>query len=300
MACWSLAWLVGAAVAGGARAQALGDLPPAARGLGIEEHLGQPLPLDIDFVNAGGNKVLLGDYFRGNKPAIIVMVYYKCPVVCSAVMDKVAGCLRRLEPTVGKDFNCLVFSFNPLEGPELAAENKEFFLGGYGREVTEQVRAGWEFHVGPAESSRALGNSLGFRYRLLENGEYSHPVAIFIATPEGRISHYLYGFDYPPEDVKLALNEAASGRMTRSIGERLRAFCYSYDPSLGKYTLRATRVMQVAGVLTVLGLSATIGVYIAGERLGRRRRVAATEGAGAASGGTSGESRGGADPSARG
>lgn len=265
-----------AVLAAPAGAQVLMDKPPApARDLDIEERVGAQLPLDAEFTNSEGRAVRLGDYFpaTGGKPAVIALVYYRCPVVCSVVMEKLTESVQALDLTTGKDFNLLVFSFNPNESVPDARTRREGFLASYNREVTAQVRAGWQFHVSGEESVGALARGLGFTYRKLDNGEYSHPVCIFVVTPQGKVSRYFYGFSYPARDLKLALIEASEGKGARTIGERLASYCYVWDPSRGGYALKAVRVMQVAGIVTVVSLGGLIGLLVAGERL--RRGIAA-------------------------
>ncbi len=288
---WAAAVCVAAAGVSGAMAQTAGDAdggddqflgrPTQIRGMEVEEKLGAPLPLELTFTNAQGETVQLADYFKDNKPAIIGLVYFKCPIVCSVLMEKLSQSLRDVDLTVGQDFRVLLFSFDFTETTELAAKLKAYHLAGYNRDVTDEVRAGWEFHTSDAASAKQLANALGFKYRRLDNGEFTHPVALFFVTPDGKISRYLYGFTIPPRDVKLSLIEASSGRLARSLGDRLSFFCYEYDPEAGAFTLQAVRVMQVAGIATMVGLGGLITALFVGERV--RRRMAA---AGAANGGT--------------
>jgi protein SCO1/2 len=259
------------ALAQDASKDAPGDLPVQARGVDVEEHVGQTLPLELTFTNSAGKAVRLGDYFKNGKPTIMALVYYKCPVACQVVMQRMAETINQLDYTVGKDYNALIFSFDPTETSRDARQAKIGFVSGYSKEVTPEVEAGWEFHTCTEESARALGENLGFKFRKLDTGVYSHPVALFIITPDGRISRYLYGFAYPARDVKLALMEASEGKLVRSIGERLTFYCFLYDKDAGKYTLQIHRVMQIAGVATAAGLGMLIGGFVIGERIRRRR-----------------------------
>lgn len=258
-----------------AQGQIAGQLPPAVRGLDVEEHLGRELPFELDFTNSEGKQVHLGDYFKSNKPAVIAMVYFDCPIVCSLVMERIAECVGKLDFHVGKDFQILIFSIDPTETTRQAAELKAHFLTGYNKPITEETRACWQLHTGSSESSRALANALGFRYRALPNGEYSHPVALFYATPDGKISRYIYGFADDPKAMKLALMDASSGRLAKSIGDKALMFCYMYDPKSGSYTRQAVRVMQLGGILTVIGLTVLIGGLFIGERVRKTLRSAA-------------------------
>jgi protein SCO1/2 len=275
---------------------AMTELPVQVRNLGIEEHLGQPVPMELEFTNSAGEQVHLGQYFKNtNKPAIIGLVYYTCPVTCTAVMDKLATCINRLDLDVGKDFQVLMFSFKESETTDLAAGLKQHFLSEYNRSVTkdgivrpesrvtDETRKAWEFHTGPSHSSRSLADALGFRYRQLENGEFSHPVCLFIVTPEGKIARYIYGFEYDPKDVKLSLMEAASGRLTKGLTDKVLAFCYMWDGKTSKYSLQVTRVMQLGGLVTVVLLGGLIGGLFFAERVRRSRANAAAGGVGAGS-----------------
>ncbi|MGD9789289.1 MAG: SCO family protein [Phycisphaerales bacterium] len=254
------------------------EQPEATTGLDIEEHLGAKLPLETTFTNQDGKTVRLGDAFTSNKPSIVVMVYYNCPVACPAVLDKLLSGVKNLEGLdVGKDFQILIFSFNPDETPDQARAQQTYFLEAYNRDtsdkaVADNIKDHWQFHVGETASNRALANALGFPYRRLDNGEYAHPTAIFITTPDAKIARYFHGFSYPAKDLKLALNEAASGRLMKSIGERIVAYCYLYDPKSGSYTLQAFRIMRVGALATLVLLASTIAIFLVGERAIKRRR----------------------------
>lgn len=251
------------------------DLDAASQGMEVTEHLGQTIPLDLDFTNSDGKKVYLKDYFTNtNKPAVVALVFYKCPVACQVVMQKFLECLNTMDFALGKDFNVLYFSIDPSETPALAREKKEGFLGAYEKEVTDQVRNGWQFHVGEAGNIKQLSESIGFPYRPNPDGTFSHPIALFILSPEGKIVRYIHGFNYPPRDIKLALIEASSGRLGKSIGDRLLGFCYLYDPNTGKYTMVVRRVMQVGGVLMILGVGSLVGTMLVTERILKRKRAA--------------------------
>lgn len=255
---------------------------PQIIGTGIEENLGGQLPSDAEFVNADGKTIHLGDYFGKdqNKPAIIAMVYYHCPITCSAVMEKLSQCLNNVDLVIGKDYRVLMFSINHRESTEDAASFREMYVSGYIKGTDHLTREGWLWHTGRADQNRKLADALGFKYKMLDDGNFSHPVAIFMATPDGRVSRYLYGWEYVPRDVKLALMESASGRLTKTVGDRLMAYCYMFDPKSGSYTLMATRVMQVGGLLTLAALSFLVGSLFAWERRKKRLRSSRSGGSG--------------------
>ncbi len=269
---WALAVVLPAPIV---RAQLLkSDLPRQAKGLEVVEHLGEGLPLDLEFVNDAARTVRLSEYFApGNqKPAIVAMVYYRCPVVCSVVMAKLVESLNQVDYTAGKDFRVLLFSIKDEETAIDAAGAKARYLDGYARaKDAPDVRGGWQFHAGTPENTRQLADALGFTFRRETNGEYAHPVAIFVATPQGKISRYLYGFDYKPETVKMALLEASSGTIAATIGDRFMPFCYRYDPAAGTYTLQAFSLMRIGGVATMILVFGLVLALRISEGVRRRR-----------------------------
>ncbi|MBL9002201.1 MAG: SCO family protein [Phycisphaerae bacterium] len=254
-------------------------LPKQVQNLEIDEKVGSQLPLDAEFTNSAGRRVKVGDYFKHGKPAIVAMVYYKCPVVCSVVMEKMNECFDKLDYTVGHDFNALLFSIDPTETPEEAAQVKRGTLAGYAKPVTPEVEAGWEFHTGSIEQNARLADAFGFKYRALADGQFGHPAAIYVVTPEGKVSRYFYGFAYPPRDVKLSLIDASQGKLVKSMGDRFMAYCFQYDASTGRYTLAAIRVMQVGGVLSAILVGGLVGTLFVGDRIRRRTREAAARSA---------------------
>jgi protein SCO1/2 len=257
------------------RGGASNTLPKEAQGVGLENHLGQRLPMNVEFMNSSDTPVKLGDYFKDGKPAIIVMAYYRCPVVCTVVLDKLSQCMQNLDYTVGKDYRTLVFSFDPSEKPAVAKTKKEHYLAGYDRSGMPGVKEGWEFHTGSEIASKELADALGFEYKKLPNGEFSHPVVVYITTPDGRISRYIGGYDYDAKDMKLHLLEATQGKIANSIGDVVMHFCYRFDPNSGKYVLVAFRVMQIGGVIAIVGMGSLIGLLFAGERIRRRKQALA-------------------------
>jgi protein SCO1/2 len=252
----------------------LDELPEEVRGLDVIEKVGDQVPLDRMLVDADGQAVTLAKYFEDPKPAILVLVYYDCPVVCPRVLEDLRRAINGVDLTVGKDFNVIVVSFDPTNTVAQAAEQREISTVGYVQGQSPEIARGWNFHVAGENSSSAIADAVGFQYRFLpKSGEYSHPVALMVLTPDAKVSRYVYGFGYQPRDIKIALMEASQGKLVRSIGDRLMLFCYMYDPNSGGYTLQAMRVMQLAGVLTMILLFGGIAVLFARERA--RRRVAA-------------------------
>lgn len=258
-----------------------GILPRQVQGLEVQEHLGGRLPLELEFVDSTGRKVSLGDYFPAAsgklqpgvlpKPAIVMIGYYGCPVVCSLVKDKIVESLDKVDMTAGKDFNFLYFSFEPADTAQVAQGAKEHALRGYARAGGAGVDEGFAFHAGEVEATRQLANAVGFPYRRLENGEYSHPVALFVISPEGIVTRYIYGFSYPPPQVKMALLDATDGKLAKSIGDFFMYYCYMYDANAGQYTVQAMRVMKLGGVVVMISVAFLIGGLRLSEYLKKNR-----------------------------
>jgi len=240
-------------------------------GLEMDEQLGSAVPLEAVFTNHNGETVVLGDYFDSETPVILVMVYYECPVVCPVVLSQLTKSLNELDYTVGEDFRVLVISFDHEETTTLALGERTKFLDGYERGNLTSVRAGIDFHTGDVPNIRNLVNSIGFSFNPVANGEYSHPISLMILSPEGQVSRYMYGFDYPSKELKLSLLDASEGKIAKSFGDRLLHFCYQIDPTAGQYSLQAFRVMQIGAGLTVIVIAIGLTLLFMGERVRRRR-----------------------------
>lgn len=233
------------------------DLPDELEGVTIVEHLEEQLPLDLEFVGDDGKPVVLEEFFDGKRPVVLQMGYYRCPMLCNLVLNEAIEGLSGMEDlSAGKDFHLLSVSVNPDESYELARVKKEGYLLEYNRDGASR---GFHFLVGSAENSKALADAVGFEYRLQESGEYSHAAALFIITPEGKISRYLYGVDYQPRTLRFALMEGAEGRIGTTL-QRFILWCHSYDPDSGGYVLFARRIMQLGGIITVFVLVLGVGL----------------------------------------
>jgi protein SCO1/2 len=257
------------------------DRPLEVRGLEIQNKLGDRIPLELTFTTPEGKTVKLAEYFNRpsaagsfNKPVVLMMVYYKCPILCPMVLDKFTDTLNQLDFTAGSEFDALVISFDGRDKPVDALTRRGGQLLYYKQPTTDAIRSGFNFLTCETrpENARTLADALGFPYRYFpERGEFSHGAAVFVLTPEGKISRYLLGLNYKSKDVRLALLEASQGR----IGNLFDAFtlwCYHYDPASGSYALLAMRVMRVGGGLTALLLGALIFALFRWER--RKRRLA--------------------------
>jgi protein SCO1/2 len=246
--------------------------PAILRDVDFAQRIGTPLPLDVSLRDERGRTVALREYF-GTTPVVLVPAYYRCPQLCTLVQNGVVSALRALSLDVGRDFQVVTFSFDPSEPTELAAAKKTAVLDAYRRQGAE---AGWHFLTGDAESVRRLTEAIGFRYAYDEaHRQFAHASGIVVATPGGTVSHYLYGVEFAPRDLRLALVEASAGRLG-SVADQLMLFCFMYDPATGRYSRLALGAVRVGGALTVLLLVAGVAVLLRREAGRRRARVGVT------------------------
>jgi protein SCO1/2 len=200
----------------------------------------------------------------------LVLVYYQCPNLCPLVVEALVRSLKAISFDAGKEFNVLVVSIDPTEGPALAAAQKQKYLERYGRAGAER---GWHFLTGEKVSIERLTAAVGFGYAYdPQNKEdpYVHPTGIVVLTPKGRVSRYFYGIEYAPRDLRLGLVEA-SGNKIGSPVDQLLLICHKYDPTTGKYNLVIMNVLRLAGLATLLILGAFVLVMLRRERLGKIR-----------------------------
>lgn len=246
--------------------------PEPLQDVDIVEHLDARLPLDLPFVDSAGRPVTLGDYFEDGKPVIITLNYYGCPMLCTLQLNGFLKGLKELEWTLGEKFRVVTVSFDPTEGPELAAGKQKGYLQAYGRDGGYEDD--WVFLTGEEPAIRRLTETIGFSYEYVpETGEWAHGTAVFVATPEGRLSRYLYGVAYPPEDLRFALLEASDGKIG-SVGEKFLLWCYHYDEQAGQYTADVMKIVRAFGVLMVTALGTTL-VLLWRHDLKKRRADAA-------------------------
>ena len=243
-------------------------------GVEVTEQLGNFTALDATFTNSKGEEVELGTYFDDETPVILVMVYYECPVVCPVVLSQLTTSLNKLDYTAGEDFRLLVVSFDHTETTSMALGERTNFLGEYNRGTTPEALAGIEFHTGDAVNIRRLVNSIGLAFNPLNNGDFSRPVSLMILSPKGKVTRYMYGFDYPPQELKLSLLDASQGKIAASLGDRLLHFCYRLDPLAGTYSIQAFRVMQVGALLTVFLIIIGLTILFMGDRVRRKLYLA--------------------------
>jgi protein SCO1/2 len=237
------------------------DKPPAIlNGVGIAQNLNQQLPLSLTFTDDAGKQVQLASYFgkpaaAGGRPAILALVYYQCPMLCSEELNGLTGALQMVKFVPGKDFNVIVVSIDPTEGTELAAAKKRIYLKRYGHPETA---AGWHFLTGTQPNIDALTKAVGFGYVRIPGPDgkltqFAHASAIQIVTPEGKLAQYYMGVEYSPKDLRLGLVDASANRIGSPV-DNILTYCYHYDPKTNKHSLIVARVVQLGGLVTVFGL----------------------------------------------
>jgi protein SCO1 len=218
-------------------------LPPELEGVGIKQKLNQQVPLNLVFRDEAGRPVPLSTFFHG-KPVLLAPVYYRCPMLCTEILNGVASALKAVSFNPGRDFEVVAFSFDPKDTPETAAAKKQNYVRRYGR---PQTANGWHFLTGDEANIKALTDAIGFHYRYdAVHDQYVHASGVMLLTPEGRLSRYFYGVDYSPRDLRLGLVEASSEKIGSPVDEVL-LFCYHYDPTTGKYGAVAINLLRATG-----------------------------------------------------
>jgi protein SCO1 len=222
--------------------------------IGIDQRLGADIDLNLVFRDETGAPVRLGAFF-GRRPVIVTPVYYDCPMLCTMQLNGLVRAMRVMPFSAGREFEIVTFSFDPKEGPDLARSHKDRYVRDYGR---AGAAPGWHFLTGDSASIEALTRTIGFRYAYdTTTGQWAHVSAILVLTPAGRVSQYLNGIEHDPQALKFSLIEA-SGERIGTLADHILLFCFQYNPHTGKYSLVIMRVVQIASVMTVLG----IGIFM--------------------------------------
>jgi protein SCO1/2 len=238
------------------------ELPPVLREVGFDQNLDQLLPLDSHFTDERGSTVSIGDYF-GKRPVVLAFVYYGCPMLCIQSLSSLASTLSVMSETPGQDFEVVSISIDPRETPALALGKKAHYVERSGK---PSIGVGWHFLTGTEQQIRRLTAAAGFRYVFDEaSQQYAHPAGVVVATPQGKVSRYLFGIDYGPRDLRLALLDASEGKIGSPL-KRILLYCYHYDLASGRYSLAIMRIVRIAGAATVLGIGMLIVVMTRRER----------------------------------
>lgn len=253
-----------------ALAQLAGDIPAHLRSVDVVEKLDQQVPLDLSFVDERGRRVQLSDYFEDSRPVILVLAYYRCPMLCSLVLDGLVDVLGQVEGEPGKDYQILTVSIDPTESPTLAQSKRQTYLRALGKPGVEE---GWHFLTGRREQIERLADAIGFSYHYIEERqEYAHPALLTVLTPAGRVSRYLYGVSWEPDTLRLSLVEASDGAIGTTV-ERFILACYGYDASEGRYGPVGMKIMRLGGGLTLLVFGAVLYGFWRRERIGFKSRA---------------------------
>ena len=266
------------------------DKPPSIlNNVGVTQKLNGQIPLNLGFTDDEGKQVQLGDYF-GRKPAILALVYYQCPMLCSEELNGLTGALQMVDEVPGKDFSIVVVSIDPSEGTDLAAAKKRSYVKRYGHPETA---AGWHFLTGQQANIDVLTKAVGFGYVKIPGPDgkltqFAHASAIQIVTPEGKLAQYYMGVEYSPKDLRLGLAEASSNRIGSPV-DNILTYCYHYDPQTNKHSLIVARVVQLGGLVTLCTLGSFMMVMFRRDHRAEHQTTgAASLGNGKAGSGTTG------------
>ncbi len=232
-------------------------LPTALRDVRIEQKLDQQVPLDLVFRDENGQPVKLGEYF-GEKPVVLAFVYYDCPMLCTQVLNGMATSFRVLPFQIGKEFEVVTVSFDPRETNTLATSKKQVYMKYLPERMRSEANSGWHFLTGDQDNIAKLTDAVGFHYHYDEaTKQFAHASGIMVTTPQGKLSRYFYGVDYPARDLRLGLIESSANKIGSPV-DQLLLYCYHYDPATGTYGAAIMKIMRIAGVITVLAIAVMI------------------------------------------
>jgi protein SCO1/2 len=244
-----------ALAAGPAVAQRSEPAPDETEGVDIRPNIGGQLPLDATFVDEKGKTVRLGDYFKGEKPVFLTLGYYRCPLLCSLVLNGAVDALRDVDWDPGNEFEMVTISIDPKETPILAKLKKQNYVKYYGK---ASANRGWHFLTGPQESISAVSDAVGFFYRYDEKtDQYIHGAAVFLVTPDGKLSRCLRGIMWDAQTMRLSLAEASEGKQVSTL-DSLLLLCFHYDETAGTYSVQARKVMRIGGALILVVVAAIV------------------------------------------
>ena len=238
-------------------ARAVNGLPKALQNVGIDQKLGQQLPLDLVLRDEKGQEVKLGQYF-GKRPVVLSLVYYSCPMLCTQVLNGMVGAFKTLSFLPGEQYEVVTVSFDPRETPALAAAKKTTYVNYLTAAKRDAANNGWHFLTADEATIKRLTDAVGFRYHWDEaTNQFAHASGIIVLTPEGKLAQYYYGIEYSARDLRLGLVEASANRIGSPV-DQLLLYCYHYDPATGTYGAVVMNMVRVAGILTVIGIVALI------------------------------------------
>jgi len=250
--------------------QASSNMPVILKNVAFRPELNGQVPLDTAFRDESGKSVQLGQYFHQQKPVLLAFVYYGCPMLCTQLEQGVVGSLRMLSFNPGRDYEVVFVSFDERDTPEMAAAKKNTAMDHFRRKETA---AGWHFLTGSKESIAAVTNSANFHFNFdAKNNLFAHASGIMLLTPEGRISRYFYGVEFPGRDLRLGLVDASQGKIGTPVDKML-LFCFQYDPSTARYSATILGIMRVLALMTIAGLLLMIVIYRQRDKRAARRNL---------------------------
>ena len=251
-----------------ALAQQNSATPPKLPGrVAIAQKLDSQVPLDAMFRDESGKIVRLADYFKSGRPVLLNFMYYRCPMLCSTVLEGTTSTLTELKFDIGKEYDVITVSIDPRDTPEQATQKKDHYLKRYGR---MSAASGWHFLTGSDVSIKKLTSAVGFEYAYdITTDQFAHGAALLVLTPQGRVSRYFYGFEYNPRDIRLGLVEASANKIG-TPSDQLLLLCFHYDPSTGKYSKTAMNIVRAGGIATVMSLAGFIFIMLRNERNSNR------------------------------
>jgi protein SCO1/2 len=267
--------IIAALLAASAPAQLIRETPlPETEGVGIVERRGAVIPPDIEFRDWKGRQVRIGDLLDKQRPLILVLAYYDCPLLCTLTLNALKEAINDVDLNLGPDYRILTVSFDHTDTTSMAASKKAMYALGYNREAPEDA---WVFATSEPEQVKRLAEVVGYHYRFLpETGEFSHPSALIFVSPDGMVSGYLEHIKFKPRDVKMALMEAGQGKIG-SVFDKVVFTCFMYDPKTGQYVIHPMNVMRIVGGATAVGLGVAIAGLVITNRVRARRKAGISE-----------------------
>ena len=257
--------LLGVGLATPVSAQQSGQMRREFEGVSIDEKLGDTIPMDLAFRNTAGEVVTLKQYFDGNRPVMLTLNYYDCPMLCPMMLDQYTRTLKGIEWVPGDEFEAVTVSFDPNETPEMARRQKKSYVEALNKPGAAK---GWHFLTGSEASIKALTDAVGFNYRKVEGkDEYAHPTAVIFLSGNGKVTRYIYGMDIPSSDTRQALVEASNGTVG-NVMDQIKLYCYQFDPNANSYTADAFAIMRIGGVLATILMGGLLFFFWRRERSG--------------------------------
>lgn len=233
--------------------------------IGVDEKLGERIPTDLEFTDADGRRVTIGELMADGRPVLLNPLYYECPMLCNLVVEAVYKGVEQLRWSPGEEYTIISFSIDPREDYRLAAESRERYLAALDRPGADR---GWHFLTGEEEQIRALADAVGFKYTQEERtGEYLHSASIIFLSPDGVVTRYLHGLEYSEFSLRNALYEAAEGQIGSRIEQAI-LYCFTYDPASASYVPVAMNIMKLGGLATVIILGIFLGLFWFGKKKG--------------------------------